>query len=357
MPNKHLSNEAMGYEGLNFENILRECLACGLFTIIQGKISLITPEATQLFGFSKSATRALKDLPAPLRALITEAQAGATISNHIIIFRTQSAEEISLSVTAASLGNKNNDTVVVLRNVSSVKKLEQKLQRLDRLASVGTLSASMAHEIKNALVPLRTFIDLLLEQNQDSELAGTVRREIARMDSIVSHLLKFAAPAKTAFSAVRLHEILEHSLRLAQHRVASKVIVFNKEFCAQPDMLKGDDHQLQQAFVNLLLNAIEAMGAEGTLTIRTELVSDDNVPQLHEGTSAAKLFRIQITDTGMGIAPENLQHVFSAFFTTKQNGTGLGLSVTRRIVEEHKGTIQVASQPGHGTTFTIFLPE
>ncbi|MEY2466667.1 MAG: hypothetical protein QOD03_1188, partial [Verrucomicrobiota bacterium] len=144
MPNKHLSNEALGYEGLNFENILQECLACGLFTISEGKISLITPEAEHLLGFSQSETRSLETLPAPLRTLIAEAQAGATISNRIITFRAPSAEEISISVTAAPFGNKKNDTVVVLRNVSSVEKLEQKLQRLDRLASVGTLTASMA---------------------------------------------------------------------------------------------------------------------------------------------------------------------------------------------------------------------
>ena len=352
MPNNNLS-----HEGLNFENILRDCLACGVFSIAGEHISALTPEAERLLGFSHAEIRSLKRLPAPLQTLIGEAQGGATILNRIIIFQSSAGEENSISVTATPVGTNKGDAILVLRPIISVQKLEQKLQRLDRLASVGTLSASMAHEIKNALVPLRTFIDLLLEQHQGSELAGTVRREIARMDSIVSRLLKFAAPAKPAFAAIRLHETLEHSLRLAEHRVASKVIAFNKEFHADPDSLKGDDHQLQQAFVNLMLNAIEAMGAEGTLTIRTEFASDGPAMQLSEAASVVKQFRVQITDTGMGIPPENIEHVFSAFFTTKQNGTGLGLSVTRRIIEEHHGTIQVTSKPGHGTTFTILLPE
>jgi signal transduction histidine kinase len=134
------------------------------------------------------------------------------------------------------------------------------------------------------------------------------------------------------------------------------VITFQREFQALPDFFNGDDHQLEQAFLNLLINGVEAMGAEGCLTIRTELVAGghDSV-QLREG-SGARFLRVKFCDTGGGIEPENLERIFEPFFTTKDGGTGLGLAVTRRIVEEHNGTIRVESQAGQGTTFTVLLP-
>jgi signal transduction histidine kinase len=248
--------------------------------------------------------------------------------------------------------------VLVLRDIAPVGKLAQCLRRLDRLASVGTLSASMAHEIKNALVAIKTFVDLLLEKNPDAELAGVVRREMSRVDTIVCQMLKFSAPAHPAFRPVRLHEILDHSLRLAQHRAETKIITFQRDFHASPDFFSGDDHQLEQAFVNLLINGVEAIGAEGRLTVSTDLADDDShngAVHLREGASA-RFLRLKFTDTGAGIEPENLRRIFEPFFTTKHGGTGLGLAVTRRIIEEHKGSIQVESHAGQGTTFTVLLP-
>src|SRR6058998_2509687 len=126
---------------------------------------------------------------------------------------------------------------------------EQKLRRLNRLASVGTLAASMAHEIKNALVAGKTFIDLLLEKHQDAELAEIVRRELGRIDALVSQMLKFAAPAKPAFSPVRLHDVLDHSLRLVQPQMGIKGIALRRLLQAAPDLVEADDYQLEQAFV------------------------------------------------------------------------------------------------------------
>jgi signal transduction histidine kinase len=227
---------------------------------------------------------------------------------------------------------------------------------LNRLASIGTLAASMAHEIKNAMVPVQTFVGLLLEKNPGAELAGTVRREMERIDTIVGRMLKFSAAAKPNFSLIRLHELLDHSLRLVQHRAEGKLISLNRRFNASPDSFNGDDHQLEQAFLNLLLNAVESMGAEGALTVSTDVVDGDDRLERREGQTASGFLRVGITDTGGGIPPEILESIFQPFFTTKQSGTGLGLAVTRNIIEEHQGVIRVESQPGKGTTFTVLLP-
>jgi two-component system NtrC family sensor kinase len=234
--------------------------------------------------------------------------------------------------------------------------LEKKLRQLERLANLGTLAATMAHEIKNALVAVKTFSDLLLEQNRDAELSNLVRREIGRIDAIVSRMLRFSGPARAAVSAISLHESLEHALRLVQPRLESKSIGLERSFAAAQDRIEGNDTQIQQAFINLFLNALEAMPAKGTLTVATQCVPADTLPAILQDSAQRPCICVTIQDTGTGIPPEDLPRLFEPFFTTKPNGTGLGLLITRRIVLEHQGDISVQSRPGWGTAFRIVLP-
>jgi signal transduction histidine kinase len=219
----------------------------------------------------------------------------------------------------------------------------EKMQRLDRLASLGALSASMAHEIKNGMVAIKTFVDLLAQKNQEAELTEVVGRELQRINAIVTQMLRFAAPKAATFTTVHIHDLLDHSLRLFQHQIGAKMISLQRNYQAAPDTVRGDDAQLQQVFMNLLLNAIEAMGANGVLTVSTEITED-------------KQLQIQISDTGTGIARENLARLFELFFTTKKDGTGLGLAISKRIALEHHGAIEVRSEIAKGSTFTLSLP-
>jgi signal transduction histidine kinase len=232
-----------------------------------------------------------------------------------------------------------------LENSSAI--LDENLQRLDRLANLGTLSAGIAHEIKNALVPIKTFVELMLEKSDDRELAITVEREVKRLDSMVSQMLRFASPKPTTFTTVQVHDVLDISLRLLQHQITGKMISVTRDFRAVPGVVRGDEAQLQQVVMNLLLNALEAMGTSGTLTISTEII---------EGNGGAHLMRINIQDTGMGIKKENLERVFEPFFTTKKSGTGLGLAISQRVAREHQGNIEAQSEPGKGSTFIFSLP-
>ena len=235
---------------------------------------------------------------------------------------------------------------------SSVSHLEEYIERLNRLASLGTLAASMAHEIKNALVAGKTFIDLLLEKNQDAELAQVVRRELGRIDCMVSRMLRFARPGEFKSRKIHLHEILEHSLRLVEPLMDAKPVNVVKSLGAVEDLVDGDEHELQQAFVNLLLNAVEAVGPNGKITVTTNRAASGAESPV---ASPAQL-QITIHDTGIGIAPESMKRLFEPFFTTKPSGTGLGLAITRRILQQHHGEISAKSPPGEGTTFTILLP-
>jgi signal transduction histidine kinase len=221
-------------------------------------------------------------------------------------------------------------------------KAEHNLQRLDRLANLGLFSVGIAHEIKNGLVPLHTFVEMLIEKGGDRELAEVVRRELKRIDGLATQMLRFGASRPGTLAPVNVHLLLDHSLRLLDHKIKHGMISARRDYRAAPETVNGDESQLQQAFMNLLFNAIEAMNGGGELTMATE-------------SSDGKL-KIYIGDTGAGIAPENLAHMFEAFFTTKKHGTGLGLAICRQVVEEHRGTIEVESEPGRGSTFILTLP-
>jgi len=216
------------------------------------------------------------------------------------------------------------------------------LQRLDRLANLGMFSASVAHEIKNGLVAINTFCEILLEKGENREMADLVRRELKRIDGLATQMLRFAAPKPATTAPVAVHAMLDNALRLLEHQMSARMITLRRDYRAVPDVLPGDESHLQQALMNLLLNAVEAMSQGGELTVATET-----------GDGKLKIF---IRDTGAGITPENFERLFETFFTTKKHGTGLGLSISRRMVEEHHGTIEVQSEPGRGSTFTIVLP-
>ena len=221
--------------------------------------------------------------------------------------------------------------------------LQANLRRLDQLANLGIVSASVAHEIKNGLVAVNTFIGVLLEKNADDELAGLVQRELKRIDGLATEMLRISAQKPTTLADVGVHDLLEHALRLLEHQFATRLIAVKKNYNAATDRVRADESQLQQAFMNLLLNAAEAMRSQGELWLATEVAD------------GARL-KIFIRDTGPGIAPENLPRLFDPFFTTKKNGTGLGLAICQRVIQEHLGTIEVKSEVGRGSTFTITLP-
>ncbi len=329
-------------------SLLQECLACGVLVVgARERIIACTAEAAAHLDAKPTQLKntPINSLPAPLPELIRKAaKSGKTVTNREIEIKTARGGAATLRASILPVKSRAaSQVIVVLNNLASEPVFEQNLRRLDRLASLGSLSASMAHEIKNGMVAVKTFVDLLAQKNQEAELTEVVGRELQRINAIVTQMLRIAAPKAATFATVRVHELLDHSLRLLQHQVSAKMILLRKNYRAQPDTMRGDDAQLQQMFMNLLLNAIEAMGANGVLTVSTEI-------------TAAKQLQIQIQDTGVGIARENLGRLFEPFFTTKKNGTGLGLAISRRIALEHHGAIEVRSETAQGSTFTLLLP-
>lgn len=251
--------------------------------------------------------------------------------------------------------------LVVFKDLSAVKKLESQVRRNDRLASMGTLSAGMAHEIKNPLVAIKTFTQLLPERYQDDEFRNSfsslVGQEIDRIDSIVNQLLNFVRPTKAVLSPTPLHKILDKSLLLFQHQLRRKNITLVRSLSANNDMIQAHAAMLEQAFINFILNAVDAMESGGKLLVSTSIVEQGSYKlDFKELESPQTYLQVTIEDTGKGIRSEDIPNIFDPFFTTKSSGTGLGLSVSHQIIQEHKGTIEIKSQLMKGTTFRLLFP-
>ena len=263
---------------MSFAGALREMLACGVILLdAPGQATFISEEAGRILGMAATAAAgaSAEPLPAPVQKLVGEALgSGKEMAGREVELgggaRKPVTAWVSVLPVRASAGRRG--AVVVIHDMTSAKRLDQNLRHFDRLASVGTLSSSMAHEIRNALVAGKTFFDLLLEKHYDAELVDVARREIRRVEDIVTRMLKFVGSTEQAFEEVHLHEVLEHSLRLVQPQLEDKQITLTRSFQAGSDLVKGNALQLQQAFVNLFLNALEAMGPNGTLTVITESI-------------------------------------------------------------------------------------
>ena len=339
--------------GPGFVNALQACLVSGVVLVDgQSNRATVTPEAGKLIGLpaDSAAEMPLEALPAGLAGIAREALASGkpSASRQIEVGAEHPRRSVFVSAMPLGSGSKNAAVVLTLHALSTSCQFQQQIRQLDRLANAGTLAAGMAHEIKNALVAGRTFLDLLLEKNTDSDLVQVVRRETARIDAIVSRMLRFSGTTAAELAPLHVHEVLDHALRLVQPQLTQGGIQMERSFKSNPDLALGDEYELQQAFVNLLLNALEAMPQNGKVTIGTE--------NLLEGPGGHGCVRVVFLDTGTGILPEHMNHLFEPFFTTKDYGTGLGLATTRRIIQDHGGSISVESRPGQGTTFAILLP-
>lgn len=347
-------------DGLDFNTALQECLACAVFAANdEGHLTLLSPEAELLLGLKAGSpdTRTVDSLPVALRALVAQTLlTSEPVPPQEIALHDKTGIQRTFRVStfvSPTQSGKPREVVTVLHDLTAGRLLESNLRWLDRLAGLGTLSASMAHEVKNALVAVKTFVDLGRSHSELANMADLVSREIRRIDSILTQMLRFAGPSKASFAPIHVHDILEHALGVIRPQIDDRGICLVSALDASSDLVRGDEYQLEQAFLNLLLNAVDATNAKGRITAATQVMAP--APAL--GTSlAGPALRVDLADTGAGISAEHVQRLFEPFFSTKPGGTGLGLSICRRIVEEHHGRLTVQSQVGQGTTFSVVLP-
>lgn len=251
--------------------------------------------------------------------------------------------------------------VLAIEDVTERVALEREVQQAEKLAVVGQLAAGIAHQIGTPLNVISGSAEyLMMEWGPDRPRPRELEIIVAQTDRItklIQQLLNFARPTRMAVQAVKLNDLLREILGLTEHQIAKERITVTTDLQADLPAIAGDENQLEQAFLNIVINAWHAMPAGGALTLRTRTVSAGDFPR-RAGRPAPPAVEVIIADTGIGIPAEHLPRIFDPFFSTKGvgRGTGLGLAITRRIVEDHRGTIEVASEVGRGTTFTIRLP-
>ncbi len=229
----------------------------------------------------------------------------------------------------------------------SRKLLQEATHRKEKLMALGHLAAGVAHEIRNPLSSIKGLAKYFAERTPPGgeayELAQVMAKEADRLNRVVSELLELVRPAHLKWQPVDLNEVIGHSLQLVSQDASGRDITL--QFTAQPSLcrIQADPDRLNQVLLNLYLNAIQAIGREGIIAVAVAECGDGRI-------------KLSVADSGKGMTAEQLQAIFTPYFTTKADGTGLGLAVVQNIVEQHGGTIHVESMPGKGAVFTLYLP-
>jgi len=259
--------------------------------------------------------------------------------------------EATLNIAITPLVSKDQERIgrlIIIDDVTDRAELEQRLVQADKLSSIGLLAAGVAHEVNTPLAVISTYAQMLAKQvaedSQKSLILEKIAKQTFRASEIVNSLLNFSRTSTTSYGGVSLNKIVQETLSLLEHQFTKAGIQIHTDLDPDVPLVHGNGGKLQQVFLNLFLNARDAMGAGGTLEVRSWA----------EGLGA----RVEVSDTGHGIAPENLHRIYDPFFTTKgaKKGTGLGLSVTYGIIQEHGGSIEVSNRRGGGATFRVELP-
>jgi PAS domain S-box-containing protein len=244
------------------------------------------------------------------------------------------------------------------KDLTRVEQIEERDRLRDRLAALGEMAAAIAHEVKNPLASIEVMAGVLKRQLSEKpealETLNDIIKEAKMANAIVVEVLEFVRPIQLQVDRVALDEVLKDSITLAEGKMRRGAVSIRTDVSEDIPELLADSHQLRQLFSNLLANAFEALGGEGHVDIRGTLLPPDD--ETTGSDPAAPQVMVEVRDSGPGIAPDDLERIFSPFFTTKPQGTGLGLAIVRKVVDAHDGRIDAVSAIGHGATFKVTLP-
>jgi two-component system sensor histidine kinase PilS (NtrC family) len=335
------------------QNTIR-CLSSGLVTTtLDGTITTMNDAACEILGISDSPPLGQKlasHIPG-LDGVLSKAGAlGRVLRDEVDAIRTDGIER-RLGLSATPLSDHTGDVigrVIHFQDLTDLRRMELAVARAERLAGIGRLAANIAHEIRNPLASISGSVEVLKRlPGADAEthnLVDIAVREVDRVNALISNLLDYARPRTEERQRLDLSEMVTEIAKIFEQERRVKEV--RLQLHIQPNVIvEAASGQMQQVLWNLLRNAVEAMPEGGTIHLATVI---KNLAQ----PEAILIVR----DAGIGIVREDLDHIFEPFFSRKPGGTGLGLATTARIVEDHKGTIDVLSQRGKGTTFTIHLP-
>jgi PAS domain S-box-containing protein len=357
----------------NFNESILQNISSGVITTdLDGKITFINRSAEEMIlkyssseflGKHLSILVGEKESQKMLQAQVAEELVGQEIE---LVTREGKRIFIGFSSTK-QFDVKGNfiGVIISFRDITETKQMQAEVLRMDRLASLGVLSSGIAHEIKNPLAGIKTMAQALERELEPDdprkEYLERIVRQVNRLDELLKTFFSYAKPQKPNPQACSLPAIVGEVVTLLGQKMRSQDIAVTENYPKDIPRIFVDFNQIEQVLFNLCLNAIEAMGSRGNLTISAKqvplvprVIVDRRKPRM--SFIPKSYLEIKVSDTGPGIKPEDLDHIFNPFFTTKPTGTGLGLSIVYQIIKEHGGEIAVESQIGKGTNFTFWLP-
>jgi two-component system NtrC family sensor kinase len=331
---------------------------------LEGKVLYWNEGAEKIYGYRKEEVlgKNLSEFLCPrdekLKAeeeklmgqLMGRIKRGEVIPNVEVKRQTKEGKEIITSMTISPLKDAEGRIVGasrICKDITHLKKAEERLVLAERLSSLGELTAGVAHELRNPLAGIKINTQILSRKKDlpemEKKLLNSTQEGIEKIQKIVDDMLHFAKPKASHFKQEEINEVVDKSLAILQTKLKKGNLSSVFEGAQGLPQLRIDVHQIQQVLINLMLNAIQAMEDGGTLSVRTFL---------EEGSEVG----IEVRDTGKGIPRAHLKKIFDPFFTTKSEGTGLGLSISLKILENHGATIDVVSEEEKGSAFTIHFP-
>ncbi len=363
------SEDEIGTLGKSFNEMLSslnehilESMTGGVITInMKGIVASFNTAAEAILGYDSEGVIGMgfrdvfakdennKDIVDTIDSAIKDKK---TISSGETTITTKDKRKIPIGITTSLLKDKEDmllGVVVTFKDLARIKHMEEQMRRADRLAALGSLAAGVAHEIRNPLGSVKGLAQLLREDMKEDDpkrgYTDVIVKEVDRLNKVVEELLSFARPEESHVEPNDINEIIEDTLQLAKHDASQAKIEIIRNYDSNLPNVSADSKKLQQAFLNIIFNAFHAMKEKGgQLSITTHLYEDP------------KFVEIRFQDTGPGIAPEHITRLFDPFFTTREDGTGLGLTITHQIIDSHGGRIAVGSGMGKGATFSVCLP-
>jgi two-component system sensor histidine kinase PilS (NtrC family) len=338
------------------ERIVESIRSGVITTDLQGRIYTFNAAAEEITGYKAEDVRGQEasiffgEVSNQIEESMSAAQAGDPSPRYEADCLTADGLRLRLGFSIFPLFAESGETtglVITFQDLTQVRALEETSRRQDRLAAVGRVAASIAHEIRNPLAAMRGSIQVLRSEmdgdSSQAELMGIILRESDRLNRIITDYLTYARPRSHVHQSVDVRELLRETFTLLRHSPEIKDgHNLEEAYADEPMIVSADEAQLKQVFWNIARNALQAMPEGGTL--RAEL-----------RPSAGNRLRITFTDTGVGMSPEQVEHLFEPF-SSRTGGTGLGLSIVYQIIRDHGGTINVRSLEGQGTTITIEMP-
>ncbi len=339
------------------ERIVESIRSGVVTTDLQGRIYTFNGAAGEITGYKEEDVRGqdASILFGEIKEIVKRSLNRVSVSNTAPRFEadclTADGLRLRLGFSISPLFAESGDTtgtVITFQDLTQIRGLEETARRQDRLAAIGRMAASIAHEIRNPLAAMRGSIQMLRAdmegESAQTELMEIILRESDRLNRIISDFLSYARPRSIIQSKVDVGELLKQTFTLLRHSTEmNESQVIKEDLPDNPLLISADSEQLQQVFWNLARNALQSMSSGGTLQAGVKRSSNNRL-------------RITFSDTGCGMSPEQVEHLFEPFSSTT-GGTGLGLSIVYQIIRDHGGTINVRSREGQGTTITMELPE